>query len=177
MCRLFGRVLLVGIHAYAPFGGISAVANTSNWFMANTETTAAQQHFEQMPNKRPKNTHTFTVEDETTKPYQHMCILTWEDLKYSHIHTQILLRWQLAGAMEDQGGSLMQQPDRVHWQLGAGVVNFPWLRTGAAGSPELWGSEKADSYSPLFSLHPFPPLLPRSMGSVITPLLPEPLEV
>lgn len=44
------------MHAYAPFGGISTVANTSHWLMANAETAAAQKHFEQTPDKRPKNT-------------------------------------------------------------------------------------------------------------------------
>lgn len=40
LCEVYsGRVLLVGMHAYAPFGGISTVANTSHWLEATIETT------------------------------------------------------------------------------------------------------------------------------------------
>lgn len=138
MWRLFGRVLLVGMHAYAPFGGISTVANTSHWLMASAETAAAQKHFELTPNKRPKNT------------------LKLSHVQYWHIEKSSKCADTDIAAVR----TLMPQPDGVHWQLGAARVWEP----GAAGSPgALRIRETRLSLLLLFSLHPPPSSLTASL--------------
>lgn len=57
MQRLFVRVLLVGVHAYAPFGDISTVANSSHCSWLVHKPLWPHKHFEQSPNKTPWNTH------------------------------------------------------------------------------------------------------------------------